>query len=86
MPQLQKIFTLDVTPEKFLENCSQSELIETELLLSSERFQQRIRGESTHCPSGDHGCAYHACMSNDCQKPGMLQRGDTLGIGNCETK
>lgn len=42
MPKVQKIFTLDVSPTKFLEACSGEELIELELLLSSKRFQTRI--------------------------------------------
>lgn len=86
MPQISKAFYLEVTPERFLECCSQSELMEVDLLLNSERFQQRMRGESCQCESGDTGCAYHACMSNDCQKPGLIERGDCehLGIGNCE--
>jgi hypothetical protein len=86
MPQLQKIFTLDVTPEKFLENCSPSELIETELLLSSERFQQRIRGKIAQCPASDYGCPHHAWLSNDCKKLDFLQGGVSLGIGNCENQ
>lgn len=86
MPQISKVFYLEVTPERFLECCSQSELIEVDLLLNSERFQQRMRGDSCHCEYEDGGCAYHACMSNDCQRPGMLKRGDCkyLGKGNCE--
>lgn len=42
MPKIQKIFILDVNPEKFLEACSGEELMELELLLSSQRFQTRI--------------------------------------------
>lgn len=42
MPQINKTFTLDITPERFLENCSVEELIETQLLLSSSRYQNMI--------------------------------------------
>lgn len=42
MPQIQKIFTLEVTPEKFLNACSPQELKEVELLLSSPRFQTKL--------------------------------------------
>lgn len=42
MPKVQKIFTLEVTPTKFLEACSGEELIELEMLLSSKRFQTII--------------------------------------------
>lgn len=42
MPKIQKIFELDVTPEKFLNACSPEELMELELLLSKKEFQQKI--------------------------------------------
>ncbi len=43
MPTINKQFTLEVTPERFLEACSPEELIELEMLLSSNRFQHEIR-------------------------------------------
>lgn len=43
MPTLSKNFTLTVTPEQFLENCSDLELKELDLLIQSERYQHRIR-------------------------------------------
>lgn len=43
MPELTKVFKLEVTPERFLEACSDNELKELDLLLSSERYQRRIR-------------------------------------------
>ena len=42
MPTIQRIFTLEVTPERFLDACSQEELIELELLLGSERYRDRM--------------------------------------------
>lgn len=42
MPTIQKIFTLEVTPEKFLDNCSSEELIELELLLESAKYQDKM--------------------------------------------
>jgi len=33
MPKIDKIFTLDITPERFLEACSYEELVEVSLLL-----------------------------------------------------
>jgi len=42
MPKIQKIFELDVTPEKFLDACSSDELIELELLLGSSKYQKKI--------------------------------------------
>lgn len=43
MPTINKLFYLDVTPEKYLEACSPKEIIETWLLISSERFQSIIK-------------------------------------------
>lgn len=40
MPQLNQLLTIDITPEKFLRNCSREELIELDLLLSSNHYQE----------------------------------------------
>ncbi|MDP2188538.1 MAG: hypothetical protein Q8J69_07635 [Sphingobacteriaceae bacterium] len=45
MPKINKHFELDVTPERFLEACSVTELQEVELLLYSPRFQAKIKAE-----------------------------------------
>ena len=45
MPTTQQIFTIDISPKKFLECCSQTELIEIDMLLNSERFQRRMKGD-----------------------------------------
>jgi len=47
MPKLDKVFTLEVTPEQFLRNCSVTELIETDLLLQSKFYQMRMTGTYT---------------------------------------
>lgn len=43
MPEITKIVKLEITPERFLENCSDNELREIDLLIQSERYQMRIR-------------------------------------------
>lgn len=48
MPRLDKMFTLEVTPEQFLRNCSREELIETDLLLNSNYYQMRMTDISWH--------------------------------------
>ncbi len=45
MPKIQQVFEIDITPEKFLRNCSQSELIEVDTLLQSNYYQHRMHGE-----------------------------------------
>lgn len=42
MPKLEKIFTLEITPEQFLNACTPTELQEVELLISSRRFQSKM--------------------------------------------
>lgn len=38
------MFTLEVTPEQFLRNCSKEELLETDLLLQSPYYQKQMNG------------------------------------------
>ena len=45
MPQLTKVLTIEVTPEQFLDNCSDNELKELDLLIQSPRYQNRIKGQ-----------------------------------------
>jgi len=45
MPKVYDTIVLDVTPERFLNACSQTELVEVQLLLHSNRFQKKMRGE-----------------------------------------
>ncbi len=42
MPTLTKVLTVSVTPEQFLENCSDLELKELDLLIQSPRYANRI--------------------------------------------
>lgn len=42
MPTIQKIFLLDMSPQKFLDACTPEELIEVELLISSPQYQSII--------------------------------------------
>ncbi len=42
MPTLSKNFTLTITPEQFLENCSDLELKELDLLIQMPRYSHRI--------------------------------------------
>ena len=42
MPTLTKVLTVTVTPEQFLENYSDNELKELDLLIQSPRYANRI--------------------------------------------
>lgn len=44
MPTLDKVFRIDITPEQFLIQCSQSELIEVQMLLDSHYYQSKMKG------------------------------------------
>ena len=43
MPAITKNFQVDITPERFLDACSDEELKEIDLLIQTERFQNRIK-------------------------------------------
>lgn len=43
MPEITKIFQVEITPERFLDACSNDELKEIDLLIQSPRFQNRIK-------------------------------------------
>lgn len=45
MPRITRQLDLEITPERFLEACSVTELIELQLLLDSPRFQSKITAE-----------------------------------------
>lgn len=40
MPTLQKVYTLEVTPDQFLDSCSKEELMAVDILLQSNRYQR----------------------------------------------
>ena len=42
MPVIKQYHEINVSPNKFLENCSPEELYETMLLLESPRYQNQI--------------------------------------------
>lgn len=42
MPKHTQVITIEITPERFLENCSDLELKELDLLIQSARYQSRI--------------------------------------------
>lgn len=42
MPKLNKIYTLTITPEQFIEACSDIELQELQMLLDAPRFQKKL--------------------------------------------
>ena len=43
MPEITKVFQVEITPERFLDACSDEELKEIDLLIQTERFQNRIK-------------------------------------------
>ena len=42
MPRIQKVFTLEVTPEGFLSALDDHELIELNMLINQPKYQDRI--------------------------------------------
>lgn len=70
MPVVQKIFCLDVNPEKFLSACSPDELIEVELLLGSPRYQNVIRNHLKK-----HGNESDNIQTEQLEGPGSVSPG-----------
>lgn len=52
MPRIEKVYSLEVGVEQFLNACSPLELKEIELLILSPRFQRRMK-ESEEDPGPD---------------------------------
>lgn len=52
MPKLDKMFTLEITPEQFLRNCSPTELVEVDLLIQSSFYQMRMHG--SYAPASEN--------------------------------
>lgn len=44
MPEIAKVLHIEITPEQFLDNCSDNELKEIDLLIQSPRYQNRMNG------------------------------------------
>lgn len=42
MPTITKVLSVTITPEQFIENCSDTELKELDLLIQSLRYTNRI--------------------------------------------
>ena len=43
MPKHTQVINIDITVERFLENCTDDELKELDMLIQSERYQRRIQ-------------------------------------------
>ena len=58
MPKVEKIFTLNITPKQFLNNCSPNELRELELLLNNKFYQDRKNStqQCRVCGCSDYNC------------------------------
>lgn len=52
MPRLDKMFSLEITPDQFLRNCSSTELVEIDLLIQSPFYQMRMHG--SYAPAADN--------------------------------
>jgi hypothetical protein len=58
MPTIQKLFFLEITPERFVDNCSESELRETAMLIearldrlfTTSKMTENALPQSPQCP------------------------------------
>lgn len=51
MPKITEVHLIDITPEKFLENCSSVELQEIDHLIQSPRFRCRMYQDPAFHPA-----------------------------------
>ena len=69
MPKIQKVLNLEISPEQFLSNCSEIELMETQLLLQSKKYQDKIN-DSEAIAIEDltkiRSCRVCGCTDKDC--------------------
>lgn len=57
MPKLQQNFTLDISPEKFLNNCSPFELQEVQMLIQGNYYQKKMNSQVCQiCGCTDYDC------------------------------
>jgi hypothetical protein len=80
--EIERVFTLEITPERFLEHCSRQELLEVDMLLSFGKYQLRMMPD---CEREAWNCPYHACMDGHCQREAVRANGGDFGKGLCET-
>lgn len=59
MPKHQQIFTWEISPEHYLNNCSPDELKELDLLLSRPFYQNRMKAKT---------CKVCGCTDYDCRQ------------------
>ena len=45
MPEIQKVFHLSISPERFLDACSPTELQEIDLLIQAPRYRNQMKME-----------------------------------------
>lgn len=58
MAKLNKIFTLEITPEQFLMICSPNDLKEIDILLQGNFYQQRMNSQICRiCRCTDYDCS-----------------------------
>ena len=59
MPKINQILTVDITPEKFLQNCSPLELREVDMLIQTNTYMRRMDSKS---------CVVCGCTDYDCKQ------------------
>lgn len=47
MPEISKVLKLKITPEQFLDSCSEDELKEIDLLIQSPRYVNKMRCQNS---------------------------------------
>lgn len=64
MPQTSHTFTLDITPERYLNACSLTELYEIQMLLDSKIMQHERQAESELIRPGQTTAPYRPTLGS----------------------
>lgn len=83
MPKIDKIFSLEITPEQFLNNCSDLELQELDILIQNPRFANRINSKD-QIKNLNKIKALHCCECN--MISAFTEYPDHLSCKVCGTK
>ncbi|MBO2546070.1 hypothetical protein J0871_16760 [Salegentibacter sp. BDJ18] len=82
MPRIQKAYTLDISPEQFLNNCSGTELQEIALLINTNRYQSKMQDDEVSFEEAREAVFKLAKPKNECRVCGSTDTINNNFISN----
>lgn len=65
MPAINQQTQIVITPERFLNACSASELIELQILLNSPRYQEKMDSDASDQPAANEEMSIKKHLGNE---------------------